>query len=95
MHARAQVAKQIIAFQMTGNELPIAGSHLFDAEQNQIGAVTSSTISPILSGRAIGLAMVKKPHFTIGSKFRIPAEGALREAVVVEAPFVLKKEIVP
>jgi glycine cleavage system aminomethyltransferase T len=68
--------------------LPIAGAPIYDPAQNSIGVVTSSTISPILSGAAIGMGIVKRPHFAIGTKLIIPAEGQMREAMVVKTPFV-------
>ena len=72
---------------MNDNALPIAGANIFDDAGNTIGGVTSSTISPILSNAAIGLAMLKRPHFAPGTKLLIPAEGANRAAIVVELPF--------
>src|SRR6185436_5576754 len=50
MHARQQVARQLVGIKMQDEALPIAGVQIYDAASNGIGAVTSSTISPILSG---------------------------------------------
>jgi folate-binding protein YgfZ len=88
MHARQQVAKQLIGFKMDDEALPIAGAQIYDVNENGVGVVTSSTISPILSGAVIGLGFVKKPLFAIGSKLIIPAEGQMRGATVVETPFI-------
>jgi folate-binding protein YgfZ len=90
MHARHQVARQIAGIRMEGPALPIAGGQVFDAEQNVVGAITSSTISPVLSGAAITLGMVKRPLFNVGSALRIPAEGAVHDARVVELPFLAR-----
>ena len=87
MHARSQVAKQVAGIRMADDALPIAGEQIQDAQGNIIGAVTSSTLSPILSNASICLGMVKRPHFAIGTKLRIPAEGAIRDATVVTLPF--------
>jgi folate-binding protein YgfZ len=87
MHARGQLARRLAAFRMTDDALPVAGTGVLDAEKNPIGTVTSSTVSPVLSNASIGLAMLKRPAFEIGSKIAIPAEGAIREAVVVAIPF--------
>ena len=87
MHARHQVARQIVGVRIECAALPIAGAQIFDSDQNIVGAVTSSTLSPILSGAAIMLSMVKRPFFNIGSAVRIPAEGAVHDARVVELPF--------
>ncbi len=92
MHARQQLAKQIACFQMDVPALPIAGAQVFDDDRNQIGVVTSSTISPVLSGRAIGIALVKRPLFAIDSKLHIAAEGAIRTGRVVQAPFITKDQ---
>jgi glycine cleavage system aminomethyltransferase T len=88
MHARKVVARQLVGIAMVDDALPLAGATVFDAADNAIGAVTSSTISPQLDGKAIALAMVKRPHFATGTVVRLPAEGKIREATVVELPFV-------
>jgi folate-binding protein YgfZ len=87
MHARHQVARQIVGLRVENSALPIAGAQIFDADQNVVGAVTSSTISPVLSGAVVALGMVKRPVFNVGSALRIPAEGAVHDARVVEIPF--------
>ena len=33
------------------------------------------------------LAMVKRPHFSLGTKLQIPAEGAMHGGTVVQLPF--------
>lgn len=90
MHARQQVAKQLVGIRFSDDSLPIAGAPVYDAQQNQIGAITSSTISPILSNTALALALVRKPFYAIGSAVHVPAEGAIRSAVVCEIPFLPK-----
>jgi folate-binding protein YgfZ len=88
MHARGQVAKQIVGIRMKEDALPLAGTQILDSAGNPIGVVTSSTISPILSGAAICLGTVKKPFFAEGTTLHIPAEGAIHEGKVVKTPFV-------
>jgi folate-binding protein YgfZ len=88
MYARQQVARQLVGFKVEGDHLPIAGAPLLDEQQNQVGVVTSSTVSPILSNAAIGLGYVKRPHFADGTTLHVPAEGAIRKAAVVKTPFV-------
>jgi folate-binding protein YgfZ len=88
MYARQQLARQLVGFKVEGDHLPIAGAPLMDEQQNQIGVVTSSTASPILSNAAIGLGYVKRPHFADGTTLHVPAEGAIRKAIVVKTPFV-------
>lgn len=88
MHARNQTARQIVGFRMDEDFLPIAGAQIFDDQSNLIGAVTSSTISPVLSGAAIGLGIVKRTHVGSGSILHIPAEGSVRTGKVVELTFI-------
>lgn len=88
MHSRKQLARRVAGFRMTGEELPLAAAPIHDAEGNQIGAVTSSTPSPLLSDAAIGLAILKRPFFETGATFQIAAEGAMRPATVVQLPFI-------
>ena len=90
MHARGQVARKLVGLRMTDDALPIAGSQVFDAQQNVIGVVTSSTMSPILSDAAIAMALVRKPNFDVGTTLFVPAEGAVRQATVVPLPFYSK-----
>ena len=87
MHARKQIAKQLVGIRMTDEALPIAGAQILDEQGNTVGGVTSSSISPILSGAAICLGYVKRPFLALGTKLTIPAEGQMRNATVVKAPF--------
>jgi folate-binding protein YgfZ len=87
MHARNAVAKQLVGIKMSGDQLPLAGATVYDAADNAIGAITSSTISPMLDGAAICMGFVKKPHFAVGTTVRIPAEGAMRAGTVIGLPF--------
>jgi aminomethyltransferase len=88
MHARGQVAKQLVGLRLADDSLPIAGSPIFDEQSSTIGAVTSSTVSPVLSNAAICLGYVKRPLFAEGTVVQVPAEGSLRKATVVKRPFI-------
>jgi folate-binding protein YgfZ len=92
MHARGQVARRVVGIRMEGDALPLAGAEVVDETDNQVGVVTSSTNSPMLSNAAIALGTVRKPFFEVGTKLRVPAEGSLRHAAVVETPFVQPDE---
>jgi folate-binding protein YgfZ len=89
MHARNVVARQIVGIRMNDDSLPIAGSHIFapDGSNNQVGGLTSSTVSPILSNASICLGIVKKAFVAPGSIVEIPAEGSMRKGTVVTLPF--------
>ncbi len=84
MYSRKVVARKIVSFQMNGDAQPIAGAAVLDETNNPVGIVTSSTISPVKSGASIGLALVKKPLFEVGSVLRILAEGSIQTAQVIE-----------
>lgn len=84
MFSRKVVARRIVSFKMNVDALPLAGAPVVDEKDNQVGIVTSSTISPVRSGANIGLALVKKPFFEPGSTLRILAEGSIQTAQVVE-----------
>jgi glycine cleavage system aminomethyltransferase T len=73
---------------MEGDALPIAGTEILDEQSNTIGMITSSTISPVLSNAPICLGVVKRPHFEVGTKVKVPAEGAIRDGGVVSLPFI-------
>jgi len=88
MHARGQVARKIVGIKMREDALPIAGAPILDDSQNQIGGITSSTISPILSGSSICLGLIKSAAAAVGTEINIAAEGAIRKATIVELPFV-------
>lgn len=87
MHARNQVARQIIGLRIAEDAVPIAGEKVFTSDGQEIGAITSSTLSPRMSNAAIALAIVRKPHFALGTPVQVPAEGKMRSATVVPLPF--------
>ena len=88
MHARQQVSKRIVGLRLSDDHLPIAGAPVTDDAGDTVGGVTSSTVSPLLSNVAVALATVRKGSFAAGTVVNVPAEGAVRRAVVVELPFV-------
>lgn len=95
MFARQQVARCVAGLRMQGDApgiesdaLPVAGAPVFDHEDNQVGVVTSSTVSPVLSNACLALALLKRPYFQVGSVVRVAAEGKLARAVVSATPFV-------
>ncbi|HET6246791.1 MAG TPA: glycine cleavage T C-terminal barrel domain-containing protein [Tepidisphaeraceae bacterium] len=88
MHARGQVARQLVGLRINEDALPMAGALLYDDADNQIGGITSSTLSPVLSNACICLGIVKKAFIPVGSVVNVPAEGGMRKATVVELPFV-------
>ncbi len=88
MYARRQVAKQLVGIRMADDALPFAGAKIFDENNNEIGGVTSSTLSPVLSNAAICLGLLKRPFFAPKTLVTIPAEGQMRTGSVMELPFI-------
>jgi folate-binding protein YgfZ len=64
MHARGQVARQVVGLQFEDDALPLAGAGVFDEKGNQVGVVTSSTPSPALGGPGDRAGAREAPHFT-------------------------------
>ncbi len=87
MHARQQLARQIVGIRLQTDALPFAGEPIYDDQNNQIGGITSSTISPLLSNNAICLGILKKQYIAPGTSVLVPAEGAMRKGTVVTLPF--------
>lgn len=82
MYARKMSAKQLVGLKVEGEALPMAGSPVLDDAGNQVGGVTSSTISPLAGRSPIAFALVKKPFVVDGKTVTVPAEGAMRTATV-------------
>lgn len=89
MKSHDQCARRVVGLEIADSALPAAGEKLLDAEGNAVGAVTSSTISPRLSNRAIALACVRKGFFDPGVSMRVAAEGAMHGVRVAATPFAL------
>jgi len=60
MHSRGQVARRLVGTRMKDDALPIAVNKIYDEQSNEIGGITSSTMSPVLSDTAIALGCVKR-----------------------------------
>ena len=86
MHARKVVAKQLVGIKMDEDALPSAGAPV-ETDDQQIGHITSSTLSPVLSAASVCLATVKRPHFEVGTAVVVPAEGRRARGTVVALPF--------
>ena len=88
MHARQQIAKQLVGIRFSDDALPVAGSPIQDDSSNIVGGITSSTISPILSNIAIAIGLVRKQFIPVGTVLSVPAEGQMRRGVVCPLPFI-------
>jgi glycine cleavage system aminomethyltransferase T len=75
-----------------GDALPITGAPAFEKGKSgfteaQIGIVTSSTLSPMLSAAPIAFAMLKTAKADLNSTVLVEAETAHVEARVTELRF--------
>ncbi len=80
--------KQIVrAFRMMSDALPIEGAQVFlvgadESFGDEVGVVTSSTMSPMLGAACVGFATVRYAHSTAGTQLIIGAEGRAERATV-------------
>ena len=93
MQSLGHPKRVLVGLKSTENRLPIAGSEVFEPDGDTdrpgdiVGAVTSSTISPMLGGVAIAMAMVKWAKHQPGTRLIVPAEGQLIPVSVCELQF--------
>jgi len=80
------VTRKLVAFELVDRGIPRHGYKLVNAEGEEIGEVTSGTMSPI---RKIGIGMgyVAKAYVAIDSEIFIDVRGRKLKAKVVKAPF--------
>ena len=82
--------KRVLAGILFADEyLPIAGSQVFssDEEGSNIGVVTSSTVSPLLGGRAVAFAMFKWGRHRPDTRVKVAAEGRMLTGTVQDMRF--------
>ncbi len=91
MQSRGHPAKRLVGFRVEGDALPQAGVEIRPADApgqtDPIGAVTSSTLSPMLGNIPVGFAMVKWGFHEPGTKLSMPAEGKNVAATVHDLKF--------
>ena len=81
------ITRKLVGFEMQEKAIPRHDYLVVDAERNEIGKVTSGTMSP-MKKIGIGLAYVAKPHFKIDSEIFIQIRNKNIPAKVVKTPFV-------
>ena len=81
------ITRNLVGFVMQEKAIPRHDYLVVDAEGNEIGKVTSGTMSP-MKKIGIGLAYVAKPHFKIDSEIFIQIRNKNIPAKVVKLPFV-------
>ncbi|MEG1586153.1 MAG: glycine cleavage T C-terminal barrel domain-containing protein, partial [Bacteroidales bacterium] len=80
------VVRKLIGFQMTEKGIPRHGYAIEDAEGNEIGVVTSGSISPVLNA-GIGMGYVKPEFSKPGTAVYIRIRNKAIGAEVVKTPF--------
>lgn len=80
------LVKKLVGFTMTERRVPRHGYLIFDADENEIGVVTSGTQSPTLD-QPIGMGYVPTTYSTQGSKIYVQAGKKMLEAQVCPLPF--------
>lgn len=82
----AGVTRKLVAFELTERGVPRHDYEIVDADGNNIGRVTSGTMSPSL-GKGIGLGYVTKENSKIDSDIFIQVRKKQIPAKVVKLPF--------
>ncbi|MAC20043.1 MAG: hypothetical protein CMJ23_10295 [Phycisphaerae bacterium] len=82
--------RRVVGVRPESQELPVSGGQVFDAEKGlaeQVGVVTSSTVSPLRGAAPIALATVRASHVKAGTRVLVNAEGETVAAVITEFDF--------
>lgn len=94
MQSRGQSKRRLVGLRIEGEALPVAGAQVFPSEAldggaigEQIGVISSSTISPLLGAAPIAFATLKSSHAEEGTRVRVPADGTPVEATVTPLCF--------
>ena len=80
------VTRKLVAFEMIDRGIPRHGYKLVNAEGEEIGEVTSGTMSPTRK-IGIGLAYVAKAYTALDTEIFIDVRGRKLKVKVVKAPF--------
>tara|TARA_B100000676_G_C18054259_1_gene833332 strand:+ start:756 stop:1850 length:1095 start_codon:yes stop_codon:yes gene_type:complete len=81
------VSKKLVAFELIDRGIPRKEYQIFSQEGNQIGRVTSGTMSPTLN-KAIGMGYVSKDFSGVDTEIYISIRNKNIKAKVVSLPFV-------
>lgn len=82
----AGTKRKLIAFELQERGIPRSGYAIVDADGNEIGKVTSGTMSPSLS-KGIGLGYVPKELSKVDTEIFIQIRKAQVKATIVKLPF--------
>lgn len=79
--------RKLVGFEMQEKAVPRHGYKVVDAEGNEIGIVTSGTMSPSKK-IGLGMAYVNKPQNKLGTEIFIEIRNKKAAAMIVKTPFV-------
>ena len=81
------IEKKLIGFVLNERGIPRKGYKIFDSKQNEIGIVTSGTMSPVLK-KGIGMGYVKFSSAKLGSQILIQIRNKYVKSEIVKPPFI-------
>jgi aminomethyltransferase len=87
----AGLKQSLVGFKMLEKGIPRQAYGIFSATQEQIGRVTSGTVSPTLD-EPIGIAYVATQYEQVGTEFYVDIRGRKAKAKVCKTPFVHNEE---
>ncbi len=82
----APIVRRLKGFEMIDRGIPRKGYEIVDADGNEIGVVTSGTMSPSLK-KGIGMGYVKAGHLKVGTEIFIKVRKKQLKAQIVKLPF--------
>lgn len=94
MQSLGHPSKILVGFKTEGQGLPVAGAAIQESEDPEskvIGAVTSSTFAPMLSGAHVGFAVVKWAKHDPGTKLCVLTDAGRQPLEVCPLPFYEKR----
>ncbi len=83
----AGITQKLVGLEMIDRGIPRSHYRVCDHEGNQIGEITSGTMSPVLK-MGIALAYVSKAYSSIGTEVFVEVRNKLLKARIVNLPFV-------
>ena len=81
------VSRKLVGFKLIDRGIPRHEYKLADLEGNEIGVVTSGTMSPCLKV-GVGMGYVKSEYAKVGTQIAVVIRERLIKAEVVKLPFV-------
>lgn len=80
------ISKKLVGFVLDERRVPRHGYKIFNADNQEIGVVTSGTQSPNLL-KPIGMGYVKTENAGVGSTIKIEFGNKMLDATIVKVPF--------